>query len=152
MLKTLRQKFMSLPEPLRDWLASERVTLAIIEINKRLGLFGILIEIIPTAILRLVVKDLEPKNFIAALIQELDIDTPAAAAIAQEIETKILRPVELPLRNQLGVDIKMIYAAAPSNISAPSRPSGLPPLRVPSTPAAMPKPQEEIMKVPINKT
>ncbi len=174
--KTLRQRFMELPEKIRDWLASERATYAIIEINQRLGLFGIFIEIIPRLVLRLVVKDLNPDTFITALSKELDIDLASAKTIAQEIEEKILRPVAPALLREAGVDIKLIYGVPAAG--GPSRVGGLPPLRVPSAirqahggeqsrttssgqvPSAgsgqgpqtiPPKPPTPVMRVPINK-
>lgn len=120
---TLRQKFERLPELARVWLASEEATFIIIELNQRLGLDGVLIEVIPNSITRLAVRELEPKEFINDISDGLGIEWIVAQGIAQEIERKILRPVEIPLRNEVGVDIKAIFLAKPPAAFAPTPPT-----------------------------
>ena len=112
----LRKKFDELSDKIREWLTSERATYVIIDINEKLGLAGSLIKIIPDTILRLVTKDIEPGEFINILAEELDMDFNNAKNIAQEIEEKILRPIEGPLRREADVDVKLIYFAKPRSI------------------------------------
>ncbi len=110
---TIRQTFEKLPTKIREWLTSEEATYIIIELNRRLGLEGILIEVVPNTITRLVTKDLNPQNFVDDLSNGLDVDWPTARGVAEEIERRILRPVEVPLRNEVGIDIKAIFLAKP---------------------------------------
>lgn len=105
----LRESFLLLPEDVRDWLTSEQATYLVIDINKRLDLFGEDLKTIPNLITRLAVKDLDPKNLAVALKKELDVDFEQAKALAREIEEKILRPVAIPLKQANGVDVRDIY-------------------------------------------
>lgn len=118
----LRKAFQNLPQPAQNWLTSDSVTAVIIDINKRLDLEGELLRILPTVILRLVVKDVKPENFIPELSKELDIDFNQASAIAKDIEEKILRKIETILRTNVGVDTKLIYTS-PTPLPIP-RPEG----------------------------
>ena len=111
----LRKKFDKLPDKIREWLTSERATYIVIDIDERLGMIGLFDKIIPTTILRLVTKDIEPSEFINTLSEELDIDFNSAKNIAQEIEEKILRPIEGPLRREAGLDVKLVYFAKPTS-------------------------------------
>lgn len=125
--KSIRQSFLELPEKVRDWLTSERATYTIIEINKKLDLFGNLLGFIPDLITRLVTKDLDPKDFTKKLENGLGLDSEQAQEVTREIVEKILRPVDLPLK-ETGVFIGLIYGLASSAPSTPSVSS------VPSTP------------------
>src|SRR3989344_8617867 len=98
MASQLHQSFSNLPEPIIDWLTSDSVTDRIIKINQRLGLEGILLRILPNLILRLVVKDIKPENFITKLIEEFDLEFNLAATIANEINIAIFKPIENLLR------------------------------------------------------
>ncbi|TSC89798.1 MAG: hypothetical protein G01um10143_288 [Parcubacteria group bacterium Gr01-1014_3] len=128
----LRKKFDELPDKIREWLTSERATYVVIDINERLDMAGPLVKIIPTTILRLVTKDIEPGEFINILSEELDIDFNSAKNIAQEIEEKILRPIEGQLRREADIDIKLIYFAKPG----------------PGHPEAQPKELEILLRQP----
>ncbi len=139
----LRKKFDELPDKIREWLTSERATYVVIDINERLGMIGPLVKIIPNTILRLVTKDIEPSEFINVLSKELDIDFNSAKNIAQEIEEKILRPIEGLLRREADIDIKLIYFASPT--AKPTQPTQTPiairvepPVRQIPTPPASP--------------
>jgi hypothetical protein len=90
-----------------------------VDINNRLAIEGEFIKVIPRLITRLVVKDIDPKNFIPELADELELSFSAAKALAQEVEEKILRPVELPLRSEAGVDTKLIYFAEEMKVESP---------------------------------
>lgn len=116
--KTIHQIFMELPERVRDWLTSERVTYTIIEINKKLDLFGSLLTVIPNLITKLVTKNLDPKNFTKELEDGLGIDNEQAQGISREIVEKILRPIDLPLK-ETGVFVGLIYGATSATPVAP---------------------------------
>jgi hypothetical protein len=116
--------FQNLPEPIQDWLASESVTNRIIEINKKAGIFGAAIQIIPRLIARLVIKDLDPQHFINELHRESGVGLAEAKLITQDIDQFILKPIQIILRDKVGVDINLIYAWEPG---APSKPAAPPP-------------------------
>lgn len=128
---TLRQLFEKLPIEIRIWLTSEEATYVTMDINRRLGLEDTFTAVIPRAVTRLVTGDLQAKQFITELSNGLDIKWEAAQGVAQEIERRVLRPVEVALRNKANIDIKMIYQAQP-----PTSPSNTP--LVPST--TLPRP------------
>lgn len=122
--KTIHQSFLELPEKVRDWLTSERATYTIIEINKKLDLFGSLLSVIPNLITRLVTKNLDPRNFTKELGDGLGLDDDQAKQVTQEIVEKILRPIDLPLK-EAGVFIGTIYGgptppSAPAPVIAPA--------------------------------
>lgn len=105
----------------------------IIDLNRRLGLEGVFIEVIPHLITRLAVRDLDPKKFIDELSNGADLDQPIAQGATEEIERRILRPVEVPLRNEVGVDIKAIFLA---------KPPVTPPIYRPAPPPTNPNPTQ----------
>ena len=113
--------YQSLPESIQKWLSDENVVLIISEINQKLSLAidDERAEIIPHLILRLCVQDLEPRNFINELSHELNISFDSAKILTQEIEERILKPIEAPLKIDVGVDLKLLYFANPT-----LRPSG----------------------------
>lgn len=156
---SLAEEFDTLPEAIKTWLASDHATIYVSEINKKLGIKGERRGIIPTLVLRLVTKDLEPRDFIPELAAELNIGQPIAKSLAEEIEAKILHPIELGLRRDAGVDIKLIYlgetaektvapAAPPVTGKIPpptaeiSRPP-IPPITKPQLPTAPTAPEEK---------
>ncbi len=102
--------FKELPDPLKGWLASSQLTFLISDLNRRLGFREEEeMRVIPTLILRLAISSVEPEEFVSQLSKLLDISPSAAHALAQEIEEKMLRPVETVLRSELGIDIKLIH-------------------------------------------
>lgn len=160
----MRQLFLELPERVRDWLTSERATYTIIEINKKLDLFGSLLSVIPNLITRLVTKNLDPKNFIKELGDGLGLDDDQAKQVTQEIVEKILRPIDLPLK-EAGVFIGLIYETPSQEYqskiaAAPSEPRNDIKIKVPPVPpliatkeAAHPEEsiQSKIIPIPINR-
>ena len=68
MLQPLQKlPFETLPEPIRDWLTSDRATGIIISINQRENLVDEDIKIIPRLITQLVTGEVHPRNFTAEL-------------------------------------------------------------------------------------
>jgi hypothetical protein len=122
MEETLFNDFQSLPEAIKTWLASDHCAIYVSEINKKLGLKGNRRRIIPTLVLRLVTQDLEPQDFIKELAGELNVSYPIAKSLTEEIEAKILHPIELGLRRDVGVDIKLIYFEETAEKSIPTAP------------------------------
>lgn len=104
----LRDAFIALPDNVRNWLASEKVLGIVVDINNRLDCVGGKVGIIPWLITRLAVKDLAPKYFMSELRDYLVVSEDEARAIAEELDKKILRPVELSL-NRLDIDLNSLY-------------------------------------------
>lgn len=136
---TLLEDFQALPEAIKNWLASIRLTSLISDINQKLGLQEEKRKILPQLILRLAVADLNPEDFIGEMMQELKINFQTAKALAQEIITKSLNPIEAPLREEMGIDIKLILTAQPPAQVQPVQA----PAETPKAPATAPiaKPQ-----------
>lgn len=145
--------YQSLPAHIRDWASSEQTTFSISEINNRLGLKNEKRKIIPRLILRLTTQDLDPLNFINELSHELGVSFQTAKSISQDIEEKVLKPIENELRRDVGVDVKLIYfgqlgprpAAAPTIPVKPITPT--PAATVPPAPAPAPIPAPQITPV-----
>lgn len=135
---TLLDDFQALPEAIKNWLASDHTTTAIAEINKKLGIKEARRSIIPGLVLRLIVRDLEPQDFINELSEELKINYPTAKALTEEIESKILKPIETGLSQDVGVDVKLIYSAP----AAPLQEASLAPSGQEISPAPMLKPSQ----------
>jgi len=106
-------EFNNLPEPLQEWLSSERVTQQIIIINERLGTVGSSARIIPSLLYRLVTKRLDARDFINQLHAELKISLVEAKIVTQEIDQVILRPIRGQLKNAIDLDINLLYAWEP---------------------------------------
>ncbi len=126
--KTTIIEFLNLPEPIRVWLSSSEIVYLILDINRKLNFKGEKMRIIPTAVLRLALHDLSPENFVSEISDKLGLTFSAAKILAQEIEERVLRPIEVPLRNEIGVDIRAIYTNAeqPAPTSTPTTPPSTP--------------------------
>ncbi len=112
-------------------------------LNKKLGIKNEKRRIVPRLIIRLVLKDLEPGDFINELAAALNMNDQAAKALAQEIEEKIFNPIALGLRQSIGLDIKLIYFGKPSE-RGPAKlgemPSQPPQAETPAAPQQFTKP------------
>lgn len=128
----------SLPEHIWDWLTSDAATLSITEINNRLGFKSERRRIIPSLILKLITQSLDPMDFINELSHELNISFQAAKAISEEIESRILKPIEAELRRDVGVDVKLIYFGKPGPRAVAPTPTPETPAPIPSPPTAIP--------------
>jgi len=122
-IKTTIIEFLDLSEPIRTWLASSEIVYVIVDINRKLNFKGEKMRIIPTLVLRLALNDLPPENFVSELSDKLGLSFSAAKMLAQEIEERVLRPIEVPLRNEIGIDIKAIYLNAEQPAPTPSSPA-----------------------------
>lgn len=114
---TRQDKFNALPEGVKLWLSSPEATARVIALNEELNIAGPRLRIIPKLILLLVIKEIDPRDFINELSRELGVPLIDAKKITDKIEESILRPV----RNQLigaGIDINLLHALEPG---APSR-------------------------------
>ncbi len=111
----LREAFVELPDNVRKWLASEKVLAVVSDMNERLEYFGDKVGVIPWLITRLAVKDLAPKYFMSELCDYLVVSSDEARAITEEIDKRILRPIE-PALNRLDIDLNSLYLgqAAPA--------------------------------------
>ncbi len=115
---SIAEQFSALPEGIKKWLASEELVFVITEIETKLGLDDEKILVIPNLILRLVVQDMEPQDFIGELSNELGVAFPVARTIAEDIERNALQPIAAELRNKTGLEVKLIYYSKPENASA----------------------------------
>jgi len=131
--QTLYKSFSALPPKVKEWLASEEVIYLVGEITLRLGLPEEKIPTIPNLIFQLVTNDVEPLNFINELARELGINFQTAKTITEEIEKKILRPIERELNASTGLDVKTIYFGRPENAATP----------VKSTTSTQPQPESK---------
>ena len=140
----LHNAFVALPPRIKGWLSSDQITFLLREISDRLGIGENKVAKISKLILRLAAQDLEPIDFINELAHELDIGFQTAKAIAEDIEKKVLRPIESELRRDVGVDLKLIYFGKPSAQKAePKIPAAAPltakmPEPAPAPPAPIP--------------
>src|SRR3989338_4391191 len=98
--QTIRANYLNLPKPVKEWLSSETAAYLIGEINDRLGLDEEKSAVIPNLVLRLVTQDLDTTNFINEISGKLDVNWQTAKAIAEDIEKKVLRPIENDLIRQ----------------------------------------------------
>lgn len=141
--KNIAEMFSALPESIKEWLASEELVFIITEIETKLGLSDEKILVIPNLILRLIVQDIEPQEFISELSKELGVEFLVAKTIAEDIERKALRPIETELRNKTGLEIKLIFygktesekiktQAIPAIGKIQPAPSSLPKMTIPS--------------------
>ena len=137
------QEFKTLPESIRDWLASTEIVYLISQINKKLGLVGDRMRIVPALVYEVVAKDVSPQQVIGEISKRLEIGPGAARILAQELEERLLRPIGGPLRD-LGIDIKGIYLSE----EVPSMPELVKPIPIQPpvyTPVPIPIPQPEPM-------
>lgn len=142
-LNPVAAAFQSLPEIIRQWLASDSTTMAVSEINNRLGFKEEKRRIIPRLILRLAVQDLDPMDFINDLSHELDISFENAKTITQDIEAKIFKNAETMVRNEAGVDFSLVYFGKPGpkkSYEIPAVPAALSPQPEPVSQAPEPAP------------
>jgi hypothetical protein len=103
----LYEKFIYLPEKVRDWLSSDNLSFAIGEFNERLKLSLEKEGIIASLILRLTVRDIIPEDLANELKEGLEIDFNSAKNLALEIEEKLLRSKSGVLK-ELDVNIDLI--------------------------------------------
>ena len=76
--------------------------------NRQLGIKDDLGVVIPMLVMDLVMGRVSPKNFVSELSHRLDLSHSSARIVAQEIEDKMLRPIENDLRTELGIDIGLL--------------------------------------------
>src|SRR3989338_3934551 len=96
--QALHTAYLSLPQSVKEWLSSEAFAYTVREINGRLGFRGKKFTAIPALTLRLCAQDLDPLDFINELSHELDVSFQTARSITEDIEEKLLRPIEGDLR------------------------------------------------------
>lgn len=128
----------TMPEAIGNWLGSSELTYLIINLNRRLGLGGVKIRIIPELILKLYFKKIAPENLAENVAKQLGVSKDIAQTIAKEMEEKMLRPIELPLRRGLGIDIKKIYLPGPITTPPAPQQSPAPIFQAPPTPSQQP--------------
>ncbi len=116
--KTLRTTFRALPSDIKDWLFSEKVTYSVAELNTRLNIKGERAGVVAKLVARLVVQDLDTRDFVNELAIELNVSNSAAKAITKEVEEKVLHPIEASLRANLGIDVAMLHMGNEVSLSS----------------------------------
>jgi|GEM_PF-3828663 len=117
-------KFSELPDKIKDWIASDKITYLIMALNEKIRLTGKQEEIIPRLVFNLVTKQFNPLNIKTALLRDLNVDSQKAEWIGAELKDKILKPIEKPLWD-IGVDIQHITAGripAAQRKTSPAKP------------------------------
>lgn len=112
--QSLHSAYIALPPRIKEWLSSDQIYFLLREITDRLGLKENKAAGISKLILRLAIQNLDPLDFINELAHELGTSFQIAKAIAEDIEHKVLKPIESDLRRDVGVDVKLIYFGKPS--------------------------------------
>ena len=124
----INDKFQSLSEKIKKWLSSTDAFFTLGEIIEKFGIEYEKEAIIPELVFRLCIKELDPLDFIYELSQKMGINFEQAKTISEEIEEKILRPIKSELRNDAGVDIKMIYFGKPGTRAIKEQPEPAAPI------------------------
>ena len=140
----LQQALPNVPEEIRSWIGSEKITYFLMRLNDQLGLKDERARIIPRLLLRLEVKDVHPAGFTDALSQELQIGPGAAKSIAAELVENALKPIE-PALAEWGADIDLIDIAGAGPLTTMVRPT---PETKPAAPPRAPLPLRELPSVP----
>ncbi|MDE2001625.1 MAG: hypothetical protein KGI60_03635 [Patescibacteria group bacterium] len=150
--RNIGELFAELPDKVRQWLSSEELVFIITDIENKLGISDEKTIVMPNLILRLVVQDIEPQDFIGELSNELGVDFSVAKTIAEEIERRALRPIQDELREKTGLETKLIYYGKPkekvqnqqANAAAPLPPK--PRFAPPAPLTSQPKPAQSPMQ------
>ncbi len=130
----------SLPQSINDWLVSVPLTYLIIDLNKRLGVYNNAFKMgaIPDFVVDIVTKRMPPQELAKKLEERLQVPSNQALSVAREIKEKILRPIEVALRKELGVDINAIDFIQPGQTMPATPPPTTPAFQVPPRPIAPP--------------
>ncbi len=92
--ETLRKKILQMPAEIKNWLGSDEVISHIKKFGSKFNINPTKQSIIPKLILRVGIKDLEPKYFAGRLSMELEMDKGKATAITAEIKKNIFLPIK----------------------------------------------------------
>jgi len=98
-----------IPQSIRDWLGSDVLKFSIINLNNRLNLKNWKITIIPELLLEITIREIAPEELIPELAKRLDLSHSTASLIAKTIDEQLLRPIQRQLKNELGVDLDLIF-------------------------------------------
>jgi len=109
-ISPLQQALQDVPSSIKSWTGSDKTVRFIANLNEMLGLKQERRRIVPRLILRLIVKDLHPAEFINTLSQELQIGPESARTIAAEVKEHVLLPIQ-PALDEWDVDIDLIDTA-----------------------------------------
>ncbi|MBI1961013.1 MAG: hypothetical protein HYS43_01935 [Candidatus Liptonbacteria bacterium] len=116
----IQEQFDGLPKEIRTWLSSDRATQLVRGISSSLNLTKEESRrIVPRAILRLVTGDLAPQDFIDDVSIDFDISRSSARIIAEEIDKRILKPIDKQLLIDAGIDTKLIFLQTEDFFSQP---------------------------------
>ncbi len=126
-------EFKYLPEAVKNWLSSTLITSIILGINRKYGFLETAekVIVIPGLVLEICTREVDPKETIQKLKDRLGINDFDAKSIAEEIKTKVLKPIGSSLLRDAAVDIEEITSQLPPPV---------PPTPVPPSPPSLPSP------------
>lgn len=132
--------FDRLPEAVREWLRSVTVENIITRLYEQYGDTAVDPAGVPRCLTRLALLKMPPSQFIPTLITEFATTPEAARAMTVLVVEKILKPIEQPLREKLGIKIEEVTGVAVvARVTELSRPL-VTDVRKPQSPAAPQKP------------
>jgi hypothetical protein len=113
-------KFVDLDKGIQDWLGSSLVMTIVVELNEKIDALGPEVKVIPGAIRSLVLKNIEPEQFLLELKKGLpDVANAALVEIANSVKNRILKPVGSSLSGLYGINIAKIPDSMPVQPSQP---------------------------------
>jgi hypothetical protein len=115
-------KFDILPQAIKDWLVSMKVSDLIADINESHGFFAERAKVIASAITHLVSGTIQPQNFQNILSKNLKRNPETIGQIVNQIANKILAPVRGGLKTTQNIDLSPLFVSQPQkqSKSAPS--------------------------------
>jgi uncharacterized protein YpuA (DUF1002 family) len=104
-------KTLSLLPNIEEWISSEKITHLIMGLNTS---YKISSGIIAGLVYDLVIKKTAPENLVIELNKKINFDSKRLGVLVAEIKEKLLKPIEVPLRQDLQIDIqKIVIPVAP---------------------------------------
>lgn len=97
--------FQGLPQEIQDWLSSESVESIIEELNKKYQLKGYATGAISLMTTWLLIKTIDPEEFLDILMDEFSLDSRAGSELTKDIYQRILLPIKNGLRRSAELDI-----------------------------------------------
>ncbi len=113
-------KFVDLDKGIQDWLSSSLVMTIVVELNDKIDALGPEVRVIPGVIRAVVLKNIEPENFILELRKGLpDVANEMLVSITNSVKNRILKPVGSSLNGLYGINIAKIPDSIPVQPSQP---------------------------------
>lgn len=101
-------EFDNLPNQIKAWLGSARLTHELISLDKKLGLTGTRGGMLSDIVYNVATTALDPKDVVSEIALGLGLSDSSSKIVAEELEKIAFHPIEEPLRD-LGVDISLLH-------------------------------------------